>query len=282
MKQYLLWLLFLSSVASTRGQLLYTIQPKNGNAVSYLYGTIHMMPKDRFQLSSSVIKAFESCSTLAMEVDLNMNLSAKIAMVQQTILPDGKTLKDFTTAEEYAKIERYCLDSCGMSMKKLKRYSRLKPFFFSSAMLQDQLKEIKSYEMEFQKMAEKGKKSTMGLESIQVQMETINSVSLADQVSMLLDGINQPQKYQGMLQAYLAEDLDGLYKYIVAESQGFPNFIEDFLNRRNRNWIPVISDQIERGATFIAVGAGHLPGEQGVITLLRNAGYTVMQLNQTH
>ena len=282
MKQYLLWFLFLSSVASIKGQLLYTIQPKNGNAVSYLYGTIHMMPKDRFQLSSSLIKAFESCSTLAMEVDLNMNLSAKIAVVQQTILPDGKTLKDLTTAEEYAKIEQYCLDSCGMSKKKLKRYSRLKPFFFSSAMLQDQLKDIKSYEMEFQKMAEKGKKSTMGLESIQVQMETINSVSLEDQVSMLLDGINQPQKYQGMLQAYLAEDLDGLYKDIVAESEGFPNFIEDFLNRRNRNWIPVISDQIERGATFIAVGAGHLPGEQGVITLLRNAGYTVMQLNQTH
>jgi uncharacterized protein YbaP (TraB family) len=239
-----------------------------------------MMPKDQFQLSPSLIKAFESCSTLAMEVDLNMDLSAKIAVAQQTILPDGKTLKDITPPEEYAKIVRYCLDSCGMSKKKLKRYSRLKPFFFSSAMLQDQLKETKSYEMEFQKMAEKGKKSTMGLESIQVQMETINSVSLEDQVSMLLDGINQPQQYQGMLQAYLAEDLEGLYKDIVAESEGFPNFIEDFLNRRNRNWIPVISSQVEHGATFIAVGAGHLPGEQGVISLLRNAGYTVTPVVQ--
>jgi hypothetical protein len=167
-----------------------------------------------------------------------------------------------------------------MSKKKLKRYSRIKPFFFSSAMLQDQLKETKSYELEFQKMAEKRKKSTMGLESIQVQMETINAVSLEDQVSMLLDGINQPQQYEGMLQAYLAEDLDGLYQDIVSESEGFPNFIEDFLNRRNRNWIPVISSQVERGATFIAVGAGHLPGEQGVISLLRNAGYTITPVVQ--
>jgi uncharacterized protein YbaP (TraB family) len=239
-----------------------------------------MLPKDQFQLSSSLVKAFESCSTLAMEVDLNMDLSTKIAVAQQTILPDGKTLKDITTPEEYAKIVRYCLDSCGMSKKKLKRYSRLKPFFFSSAMLQDQLKDTKSYEMEFQKMAEKGKKSTMGLESIQVQMETINSVSLADQVSMLMDGIQNPQQYDGMLDAYLAEDLDALYKSVIAESQNFPNFIENFLNRRNRNWIPVIRSQIERGATFIAVGAGHLPGEEGVISLLRKAGYTVSPVVQ--
>jgi uncharacterized protein YbaP (TraB family) len=280
MKQYLLWFLFISSVAIVRGQLLYTIQPKNGNSISYLYGTIHMMPEDQFQLTSSLLEAFESCSTLAMEVDLNMDFSAKIAMAQQTILPDGKTLKDITTPEQYTKIVRYCLDSCGMSKKKLKRYSRIKPFFFSSAMLQDQLKETKSYELEVQKMAEKRKKSTMGLESIQVQMETINAVSLEDQVSMLLDGINQPQQYEGMLQAYLAEDLDGLYQDIVSESEGFPNFIEDFLNRRNRNWIPVISSQVERGATFIAVGAGHLPGEQGVISLLRNAGYTITPVVQ--
>jgi uncharacterized protein YbaP (TraB family) len=271
---------FFFAFTKVQGQLLYTIQPKNGGTVSYLYGTIHMMPEDQFKLSPPLVSAFDACGTLAMEVDLNLDLAEKIEIAKQTILPDGKTLKDITTPEEYSHIERYCLDSCGMSKKKLKRYSRLKPFFFSSAMLQDQLKDTKSYELEFQKMAEKGKKSTMGLESIQVQMETISSVSLEDQVSMLLDGINQPQQYQGMLQAYLAEDLDGLYKDIVAESEGFPNFIEDFLNRRNRNWIPVISAQVERGATFIAVGAGHLPGGEGVINLLRNAGYRVSPLEQ--
>ncbi len=280
MKQHLLWFLFISSVANVRGQLLYTIQPKNGNSISYLYGTIHMMPEDQFQLSSSLLEAFESCSTLAMEVDLNMDFSAKIALAQQTILPNGQTLKDITTPEQYTKIVRYCLDSCGMTKKKIKRYSRLKPFFFSSAMLQDQLKNTKSYELEFQKLAEKAKKTMMGLESIQVQMETINTVPLNDQVSMLMDGIQNPQQYDGMLDAYLAEDLDALYKSVIAESQNFPNFIENFLNRRNRNWIPVISSQVERGATFIAVGAGHLPGEQGVITLLRNAGYTVTPVVQ--
>lgn len=280
MKQHLLWFLLVSFFTGVKGQLLYTIQPKNGNSTSYLYGTIHMIPKDQFQLSASLLEAFESCNTLAMEIDLNMDFSDKIALTQQTILPDGKTLKDITTPEQYTKIVRYCLDSCGMSKKKLKRYSRIKPFFFSSAMLQDQLKETKSYELEFQDMAKKGKKNTIGLESIQVQMESINSVSLEDQVSMLLDGINQPLQYKGMLQAYLAEDLDRLYADIVSESEGFPNFIEEFLNRRNHNWIPVISSQIERGATFIAVGAGHLPGVQGIISLLRNAGYAITPVVQ--
>lgn len=280
MKSQILWFLFVSLVVGVKGQLLYTIQPSNGGNVSYLYGTIHLMPEEQFKLSPALISAFDACGTLAMEVDLNMDLTTKIAIAQQTILPDGKTLKDITTPEEYAQIVRYCLDSCGMTKKKIKRYSRLKPFFFSSAMLQDQLKNTKSYELEFQKLAEKAKKTMMGLESIQVQMETINSVPLNDQVSMLMDGIQNPQQYDGMLDAYLAEDLDALYKSVIAESQNFPNFIENFLNRRNRNWIPVIRSQIERSATFIAVGAGHLPGEEGVISLLRKAGYTVSPVVQ--
>ncbi|NJO25532.1 MAG: TraB/GumN family protein [Bacteroidia bacterium] len=42
-----------------------------------------------------------------------------------------------------------------------------------------------------------------------------------------------------------------------------------------KNWIPVMEDAMKKNSNFFAVGAGHLPGENGVINLLRKAGYTL-------
>ena len=50
---------------------------------------------------------------------------------------------------------------------------------------------------------------------------------------------------------------------------------DELLDNRNINWIPKIKEHAEKQATFFGVGAGHLAGENGVINLLRQAGYTV-------
>jgi len=261
-----------------QGQLLYEIKSKDGLKTSYLYGTIHIMPSENFSMNSKIEDAFNQTKTLALEVDLNMSLTEKLDLAKETMLPNGQTLKDICTQEQYALIYNYCIDSSGMSKKKFKRYSHLKPFFFTSVLFQEELEETKSFELEFNKMAQKAEKKTMGLESMQVQMQTINSVSLENQVSMLIEGLQSDQSYDTMLTNYLNEDLNRLYDDIVEESIDFPNFVENFLNKRNRNWIPVITYQIEKEATFIAVGAGHLPGDQGVISLLRNQGYLVVPI----
>jgi uncharacterized protein YbaP (TraB family) len=87
--------------------------------------------------------------------------------------------------------------------------------------------------------------------------------------------IEVPQRYDVMLTHYLDENLDQLYQDIVTESQDFPSFHEDFLDKRNKNWIPVMENQMEKENTFFAVGAGHLPGEKGVLNLLKLQGYTL-------
>ena len=261
-------------------QLLYEIKSKNGEHTSYLFGTIHLMPKDQFNIDSALTAAFNSSSMIAMEVDLNMDLAQKIEVAKETILPEGKTLRNICTEAQYQLIYTYAVDSNGMSKKKFKRYSRLKPFFFSSVMLQESLENTKSYELEFGEMAKKGSKKTMGLESIQVQMQTINTVSLEDQVQMLIDGMKETQSYDAMLANYLSESIDSLYVDIITESEGFPDFVENFLNKRNTQWIPVITDQIERENTFIAVGAGHLPGPYGVLELLRAKGYSLTPIRR--
>ena len=67
-----------------------------------------------------------------------------------------------------------------------------------------------------------------------------------------------------------------LYNLITSESEGIKDFQENFINKRNQNWISVIEESINIEPTFIAVGAGHLYGEKGVINLLKEEGYEVI------
>jgi uncharacterized protein YbaP (TraB family) len=158
----LLTIIFFFFVAYfSNAQLLWKISGNGVKQNSYLYGTIHVMPKEKFSISSKIQEAINSSSNMAMEVDLDMDLKTKIRVAQEMILPNGKTLRNYLSAEEFNRLNTYCLDSLKLKKGKLKKYYRLKPFFFSSVMLQESLEETKSYELEFGEMAKKGSKKTI-------------------------------------------------------------------------------------------------------------------------
>ena len=265
----------------SNAQLLWKISGNGVKQNSYLYGTIHVMPKEKFSISSKIQEAINSSSNMAMEVDLDMDLKTKIRVAQEMILPNGKTLRNYLSTEEFNRLNTYCLDSLKLKKGKLKKYYRLKPFFFSSVVAQEQMGEISSYEMEFMKIAKKRKMTMIGLESIEFQMQTINKITVEDQAKMLMQefGSNPTEQFDDMLNLYLKEDLEGLYKVVSEESNAIPEFNYNFLEVRNKNWIPVIEKNIASQSYFIAVGAAHLPGENGVIQLLRSKGYSVEPIN---
>ena len=78
-----------------------------------------------------------------------------------------------------------------------------------------------------------------------------------------------------MLKAYQQQDLAKLYSFVKEEDADFKFFEEDFLIKRNHNWVNKIKKQINEETSFIAVGAAHLYGEEGLVALLRKEGYTV-------
>jgi uncharacterized protein YbaP (TraB family) len=78
-----------------------------------------------------------------------------------------------------------------------------------------------------------------------------------------------------MLMLYRAKDLMGMASMFENTEEGWGKYEEDLLIRRNKAWISRIAEQTKIEQTFFAVGAGHLGGEQGVISLLRKAGFTV-------
>ncbi len=244
---------------------------------SYLFGTVHLIPKADYFFTKKMEKAFNSCKTLALEVDMNMSLKEQIELAKRAMLPAGKTLSDYMTKEEFNHFKAYMLDSLNIKEKKYKAMLKMQPFFSSGLMIQDLVKKPKMYEKEFMKKAKKNKMNLVGLETIDYQMSVIENISIEEQVKMTytsdLSG-NPLEEYYQLIEAYKNQDLELLHDYMNDEAMG-EDINYALLTQRNLNWIPVIEKLVKNQATFIAVGAGHLPGETGVINLLRKAGYTV-------
>ena len=194
-----------------------------------------------------------------------------------TLLPNNKSIDEFMSKDEFMKLKVYAVDSVGISEKKFNKYTRLKPFYFSSILIKESLGKIKSYDEEFHKMSSKNKMSEIGLESIQSQLKIIDQTSIQDQVKMLLEGLEngEAKSFDQMVKAYNEEDIKTLYKIITNESTDIKDFQYNFIDKRNQSWISVIEKTINIEPTFIAVGAGHLYGEKGVINLLKKQGYDV-------
>jgi uncharacterized protein YbaP (TraB family) len=281
MKHFYLSILVLFLLGSSKAQLLWEISGNDLQTKSYLYGTIHVMPKEKFSISPKIQNAFQNTAVLALEVKLKMSLIKQIKIAKKSFLPKGKTLKNYLSENDFLRLKTYCIDSIKLTESKFNKYIHLKPFFFSSLISQEQMGEISSYEIELDKMAKSQRKRRMGLESIEYQLETINKMSIEDQVKMMMDEIdvNPSTQFNDLLTLYLKEDLNGLYEAVTAESNEIPDFNQNFLVKRNTNWIPIIEKQISKKATFIAVGAAHLPGENGVIQLLKSKGYQVVPVN---
>ena len=271
-------LLFLLTITSANTQLLYRISGNGLNQDSYLFGTIHTMPKEDFEMPKKVTDAIKTCATIALEIDIDMNMSEKIEIAKMTMIPNGETLKNYMVDSSYVKLKSYCIDSMGWKDSKFEQYAHLKPFFFSSLVLQEKIGKQKSFEMEFDKLAKKYKKPLIGLETVMYQMETIDRISIKDQVQFM-DDFSNISEFDVLFELYEKEDINGLYQMISEETDMLPEFNHWFLDVRNANWIPVIDKQISKEATFIAVGAGHLGGTNGVLELLKKQGYTITGIN---
>lgn len=100
------------------------------------------------------------------------------------------------------------------------------------------------------------------------------------QKKMLLENMEaydeSKEMFDKMVKHYLEEDIDGINdlmdKYMSDE---YAEFKEQLLLKRNKNWVPDIEKLAGKNSSFIAVGAGHLPGKDGLIDLLQQAGYKV-------
>ncbi len=257
--------------------LLWKITGPGFSTPSHLYGTYHLLCPDDLVISDAALRALEQSERVVLELDFD-DPGLMTAMQQGMFMADGTTAKDYLDEEEYALVSDFFTSKMGIPFEQL---AAVKPFFLSSMTLIYFLDcQPASPEMHFTKMAGDQEMEVLGLETIEEQIGFIDNIPVEDAATMLVAGIKELEEGQELsdrvVRAYLEGDLEKL-ELIMDEYLGgdYTKINDDLVVARNEGWIPKIENLITEKPSFIAVGAGHLPGEKGVIQLLRNMGYAV-------
>jgi uncharacterized protein YbaP (TraB family) len=235
---------------------------------------MHIICAEDFVITEQMKEKFATTGKIYLELDMD-NPGMLFKTMQLSLLQKG-TLKDLFNEEDYARLNRFVSDSLGMPMLLL---NKMKPFALMSLLYGKVLtcSKTESYEQTFVDMAKTQKKEVLGLETPEDQFAVFDQIPDSAEAKMVMEFINnfgdQREEFKKMVDAYKSQDLPELYRQL-STSPDMAGFEDELLVKRNRKWIPVMESAMQEGPTFFAVGAGHLPGENGVIRLLRNAGYT--------
>jgi len=284
MKKYVLIVLsYVLAVITAYGQssdensLLWKISGNGLEQPSYVYGTFHLLCPADLQIQDKVQEAFDESDQLILELDFD-DPSVMPTIQQNMMYKDGTTAKDYLNEEEYNLVKGFFSDSLNMPFQRLQA---IKPFFLSSMTLMHFLGcQPASFEQKLTSMAKENNLEVKGLETVEEQLGFIENIPMDMQKKMLLENMKEYDKsrkmFDKMISHYLGGDINGIND-IVDEymSDEYAEFKDELLLKRNKNWVPDIEKLAKDKPSFIAVGAGHLPGEGGVIDLLREEGYTV-------
>lgn len=272
-------------IVPTENALLWKISGNGLKKPSYLFGTIHMIPKSDYQMTETMRVALDHIKQVAFEIDMKdmTNFKTQLGLMTKSFMAGGKTLKDLLPAEDYTFVKQK------MSEKGLPSgmFERMKPMFLSMMFSTEEdggpasnSGDMTSVEMELYGSAKKRGLETAGLETASYQMSIFDSIPYEAQAKMLVEslrGVNKDgeNELEKMLEMYRKQDISAMQAMISDEPSGIGNFGDILLTNRNRNWIPVMGRYMRAKPTLFAVGAGHLGGPLGVITLLRKEGFRV-------
>lgn len=283
-KIILIGIALLGFVINCSAQLLWKVSGNGIKEASYIFGTHHVAP---LSICDSIVgfdNAFNSCKQLYGEIVMTDMEALEKEMIKYVMLPNDSLLNTLYSVEESIMIDSILKIHMGVGINELKS---LKPLVIGvnlvvliNAKIFKDHNPNKQLDMMMQKRAKEKGMTVKGFETILYQTELIFGAPIGEQATALLkilENIDKMEEYStNMANAYLQQDLDKLLKDITDPDLGSS---KEEMNRlffdRNRHWAKQAKTIFEK-PTFIVVGAGHLPTDEGLINLLRKQGYSVI------
>jgi uncharacterized protein len=257
--------------------LLWEVSGKGLTQRSYLFGTFHLMCRGDIVFSEALKTAVLNSKLLYMELDMDdpAVMMGGLAMLQ---MKDGKKIRDLYSEAEYKKISSFFKDSLGTPIDFLES---VKPYFLIALMYPKLLpcKTVSGVEEELLKLAKTQKKEVRGLETMAFQSAVFDSIPYQQQAKELLKSIDSMGAYRHyfdtMVQVYKNQQLSRMQQLFNNDAFGLEDYQDILLDKRNANWVVQLKTIMKQQPVFVAVGAGHLVGDKGLIALLKKEGYTV-------
>ena len=272
----------------SQAQLLWKITGNGLRHPSYLFGTHHLIPIQFLDSVPGLFKAFNDCETVVGEMVLN-NIDASEKIQQAGIMPNHKKMSDLLTVEEYKLVDNELKSVLKLGLKEV---SVMNPTLILTMYEMEKYKKLtgfsddKQSDSYFQLVAVEKNKKVIGLETIDQQIAILfGNGSLERQANVLVESIRKKDimllEMTQLNRLYKAGKLNDLLLLSKGKGEITDMTDEEFkkmADERNAEWITKLPGLMQKSSCFIAVGALHLPGQNGLLKLLEKQGYKVKAL----
>ena len=291
-------------IPTIQAQLLWKIEATNNTKEAYLFGTHHLMPIKFLENVKGLDEALAQAEQIIAEVDIKetRDIANMTHLMRSMLLKEGTSLKSLLSTDTYDKIIEL-ISAANNLQYPLDILDKMKPsvistFIITSFYTQHFLKGNNNTEngmdFYFQSQAEEQGKITTGLESVKQQAQLLyHGKSIEEEAKDLetfMNCIDDPNKliesFTLLNELYSNQDLDGLYKLGQSNDTGCPGTEMDeetwklIVDDRNEDWVTQLPELLKDKISFIAVGSLHLPGDKGVINLLKKKGYKLVPISK--
>lgn len=295
-KLLMLLALLISFIMNANAQLLYKISGNGLTQPSYIIGTYHLAPVSFVDSIPGLKEAMDATEQVYGELDMTELTSPENMQKMQAgmMLPEGTTISSLLSAEEMDRLNVCLKDLMGMDMTNplvKQQLDGLTPMVLQTQLtLLIYLKKHAGFDPQalfdgyFQQVAQQQGKHVGGLESTEFQVKILyQGQSLERQKQLLMcmvDNCDDVElQAERLIKAFFSQDLVGV-KAVMDEKRlnqcdYRPEEEDQLIYNRNANWAVLMPDIMAAKPTLFAVGAGHLPGEKGVLKLLQNAGFII-------
>lgn len=268
---------FLGSAQQVEQALLWRISGNGLERPGYIYGTVHSKDERAYTYVAAVKDAMQEVNTVAGELDLDASRKGAASLMSKMLMPDDQRLEDLYKKKDWAKVDAYLKTELGFMAMMVQR---MKPFFVMATLTEKAMGGKREMVLDeyLMKHAKSNAHRTIGLETLDEQLSAMDVLSLKEQAAMLLDhvkGNSAHEVLESMLDAYAEQDIDALMN-ISQKSGSMPEKMERALLTDRNVVMAHRLDSVLRadGSTMLLVGAAHLPGDAGMLHLLRAKGYS--------
>lgn len=253
----------------------------NDIQTSYFFGTMHMINSEYYRFSENLTSRIEKSDAIIMEVG---GMPNPLKTFQLMSLDSG-TVHSYFTSEQLIELLTFMDQELGITPQEFDQtYGAMKPFFLLQTISQNYFEPTaKSYDLTIMSIAGEKEIPLIGLETIEEQLGFFDEVPIDKMAEMIIESIRDYEKEAKniikLMELYSKEKVDKLIPLLNKQSPEFMEFADLFLYNRNRAWVPKLSEEMKDKSCFVAVGAGHLFGENGLIDLFEKKGYTLTAIS---
>lgn len=266
--------------AEGEGPQLWVVRDEDSTL--YLFGTVHVLKADTPWGSDRVDRAFDSASEIWLEIPNPDDQTGALPLIQQYGFDPSRPLSSILSAEEFAQLDA-AARAVGASGA---QFDAMRPWMAGltlgvASLAKAGYRPQSGSEIVLLARARAAGKPVKGLETFDQQVRLLAGMSDEAQIAFLKSALddfeNATTLFETLIGAWSKGDMATLERLVVEDMKDTSAEVyETLLARRNTDWADQIQQMLSgSGTAFIAVGAGHLVGEDSVQAILERRGVTV-------